>query len=54
MEAQQQAVNVFLHGHGELIIERYTEIESRRRNDRPQLAAVLDACRRHKATLLIA
>ena len=54
LEAQQQAVNVFLHGHGELIIESFTEIESGRKNDRPQLAAALDACRRHKAALLIA
>ena len=54
LEAQQQAVDVFLRGHGELIIESFTEIESGRRNDRPQLAAALDACRRHKAALLIA
>ena len=54
LEAQQQAVDVFLRGHGELIIESFTEIESGRRNDRPQLAAALDACRRHQAALLIA
>jgi DNA invertase Pin-like site-specific DNA recombinase len=54
LEAQQQAVSVFLHGHRELIIEDFTEIESGRRNDRPQLAAALDACRKHKAVLLIA
>jgi DNA invertase Pin-like site-specific DNA recombinase len=54
LEAQQQAVNVFLHGHGELILERFIEIESGRKNDRPQLAAALEACRRHKAALLIA
>jgi DNA invertase Pin-like site-specific DNA recombinase len=54
LEAQQQAVNDFLHGHGELILEHFTEIESGRRSGRPQLAAALDACRRHKAALLIA
>jgi DNA invertase Pin-like site-specific DNA recombinase len=54
LEAQQQAVSVFLHGHGELIVERFTEIESGRKNDRPQLAAALDACRKHKAVLVIA
>jgi DNA invertase Pin-like site-specific DNA recombinase len=54
LEAQQQAVNVFLHRYEELILERFTEIESGRRNDRPQLAAALDACRRRKAALLIA
>jgi DNA invertase Pin-like site-specific DNA recombinase len=54
LEAQQQAVSVFLHGHGELIIESFTEVESGRRNDRPQLAAALAACRKHKAVLIIA
>ena len=54
LEAQQQAVSVFLRGRRELIIEDFTEIESGRRNDRPQLAAALDACRKHKAVLLIA
>lgn len=54
LEAQQQAVRVFLHGHGELIIESFTEIESGRKNDRPQLAAALDACRKNKAALVIA
>ena len=54
LEAQQQAVHVFLRGHGELIIKSFTEIESIRKHDRPQLAAALDACRKHKAVLLIA
>jgi DNA invertase Pin-like site-specific DNA recombinase len=54
LEAQQQAVSVFLHSHRELIIEDFTEIESGRRNDRPRLAAALEACRKHKAVLLIA
>jgi len=54
LEAQQQAVSVFLRGHRELIIEDFTEIESGRRSDRPQLVAALEACRKHKAVLLIA
>jgi DNA invertase Pin-like site-specific DNA recombinase len=53
LDAQQQAVAAFLHDRGELL-DAFTEIESGRRNDRPQLAAALDACRRHKAVLLIA
>jgi len=53
LEAQQQAVTAFLHGRGELIAS-FTEIESGRRNDRPELAAALDACRKHKAVLIIA
>ncbi len=53
LEVQQQAVCDFLAGRGELI-EAFTEIESGRKNDRSQLAAALDACRRDKATLVIA
>ncbi len=53
LEAQQQAVCDFLAGRGELV-EAFTEIESGRKNDRPQLAAALDACRCDKATLVIA
>jgi len=53
LEAQQQAVAAFLQGGGELI-GAYTEIESTRRHDRPELAAALAACKKHKAVLLIA
>ena len=53
LEAQQQAVKAFLRGRGELI-ESFTEIESGRKNDPPELAAALDACRKHRAVLLIA
>lgn len=53
LEAQQRAVSVFLQGRGELI-EKFTEIESGRKNDRPQLTAALNACHCYKATLVIA
>jgi DNA invertase Pin-like site-specific DNA recombinase len=53
LDAQQQAVRDFLAGRGELL-NAFTEIESGRRNDRPQLAAALAACKKHKAALLIA
>lgn len=53
LEAQQQAVRDFLASRGELI-ESFTEIESGRNNDRPELAAALDNCRRYKAILVIA
>ena len=53
LEAQRQAVCDFLAARGEPI-ESFTEIESGRKNDRPQLTAALDACRRHKAILVIA
>src|SRR5437763_1334162 len=52
LEAQRQAV--FTHLGGEKPISEFTEVESGRRTDRPQLAAALAACRVHKATLVIA
>jgi DNA invertase Pin-like site-specific DNA recombinase len=54
LDAQRQAVTDYLNGGTWTLIEEFTEIESGKRNDRPQLAAALDACRRHKATLIIA
>ena len=53
LEAQQQAVTTFIQGRGELVAI-YTEIESGKRNDRPQLDAALAACKRDKAKLVIA
>ncbi len=53
LEAQQQAVNFFLKGRGELI-QSFTEIESGRKNDRPELLTALDECRKNKAVLVIA
>lgn len=51
LDAQRQAVASFING-GTLIAE-YTEVESTR-YQRPELDSALEACRRHKATLLIA
>ena len=53
LEAQQQAVQQFLHGRGD-ILDSFTEIESGKRHDRPEIAAALDACRKYKAVLIIA
>jgi DNA invertase Pin-like site-specific DNA recombinase len=50
LEAQQVAVKAFA---GEPA-ESYTEVESGKRADRPQLALAIAACKRHKATLVIA
>ena len=54
LEAQQKAVrdNVAVW-IGELVGE-FTEIESGKNDDRPQLAAAMAACRKHKAVLVIA
>jgi len=53
LESQQQAVNFYLQGRGELI-QSYTEIESGRKSDRPELLTALDECRKNKAILVIA
>lgn len=53
LEAQAAAVAAFIAGRGQLVAT-FTEVESGRKDERPQLAVALDACRRHKATLVIA
>lgn len=54
LEAQEKAVADYLGGNGWEIIKAYTEVESGRKADRPQLAAAFAACRLHQATLIIA
>lgn len=54
LDAQRKAVADFLGSQAGDLVDEFTEVESGKRNDRPQLAAALVACRRHKATLLIA
>lgn len=53
LDAQRSAVATFVTGRGDLVAE-FTEIESGRKNDRPQLAAALDLCRQKRAVLVIA
>ncbi len=53
LEAQREAVESYLNGAGKLVGE-YTEVESGKRSDRPELTAALDACRKQKAKLVIA
>lgn len=56
IEAQRRAVDRFAHECGySLIGDRYyEEVESGSRDDRPQLARVLDLCRVYDATLIVA
>jgi DNA invertase Pin-like site-specific DNA recombinase len=55
LEAQRQTVRDYLGGHTESkLIAEYTEVESGKRSDRPELQAALAACKRQKATLIIA
>ena len=53
LDAQRAAVAGYLAGRGEPLAE-FTEIESGRKNDRPQLAAALALCRQRRARLIIA
>lgn len=54
LEAQRRAVVDYLNGGNWELVEEFTEIESGKRNDRPELAKALAACRKHKAKLVIA
>ncbi len=54
LEAQREAVARHIESVGGTVVEHFEEVESGKRNDRPQLAAALAACRAHKATLIIA
>uniref|UniRef100_UPI0013DE94B3 recombinase family protein n=1 Tax=Altericroceibacterium xinjiangense TaxID=762261 RepID=UPI0013DE94B3 len=55
LEAQREAVTCYLNGGNWQLLDEFVEIESGKRDDnRPELAAALAACRKHKATLVIA
>ncbi len=54
LDAQRKAVLDYITGNGSKLIAEHTEIESGKRNDRPELAKALDLARRKKATLVIA
>ena len=54
LEAQQQAVRDYLNGGRWEPVAEFTEVESGRRNDRPELQKALAACRVHGATLVVA
>lgn len=56
LDAQRETVRRFLaaEGGGWPPLQSFTETESGRRSDRPQLAKALAACRAHGATLVVA
>src|SRR6476469_7037084 len=54
VEAQQKAVRDYLNGGRWQLVEEIVEVESGKRDDRPQLAHALDLCRAWRATLIIA
>jgi len=54
LDAQRKAVMDFLDGGKWELVSEFTEIESGKRNDRPQLVEALRIARKEKATLIIA
>jgi DNA invertase Pin-like site-specific DNA recombinase len=52
--AQRKAVEDYLNGGRWKLVAEFTEVESGKKSDRPQLAAALDACKRYRAKLVIA
>jgi DNA invertase Pin-like site-specific DNA recombinase len=54
LDAQREAVRVFMAGHAGELAEEFTEVESGKNADRPQLARALDACRLTGGALVIA
>ena len=54
LDAQRKAVRDYLNGGTWSLIGDFTEVESGKRNERPELVKALAACKRHKAKLVIA
>lgn len=54
IEAQKASVAAHVASAGGRLVDEFDEVESGKRNDRPQLAAALAACRARRATLVVA
>lgn len=54
LEAQQAAVQNYLNGGTWELVGDFTEVESGRKSERPELGKALALCKKHKATLVIA
>jgi DNA invertase Pin-like site-specific DNA recombinase len=54
LEAQREAVRVYLNGGDWHIISEFAEVESGRNSDRPVLAQALAAARLHRVPLIVA
>lgn len=54
LEAQQDTVRRYLNGGTWTLVGEFTEVESGRKDRRPQLEAALALCKKEKATLVVA
>lgn len=54
LDAQREAVRQHLASTSGLLMAEFVEVESGKRNNRPELQKALLACRRHRARLIIA
>jgi DNA invertase Pin-like site-specific DNA recombinase len=54
LEAQQKAVTEYLNGGAWELVGEFIEVESGKKSDRLELARAMEACRKHKARLVIA
>ncbi|EHM00454.1 hypothetical protein HMPREF9946_02585, partial [Acetobacteraceae bacterium AT-5844] len=52
LEAQKEAVERHVRAAGGRILDEFQEVESGKKNDRPQIAAAIAACRSRRATLV--
>ena len=54
LDAQREAVLNYLNGGSWSLAQEFVEVESGKHSERPQLAAALAACKKHRAKLVIA
>jgi DNA invertase Pin-like site-specific DNA recombinase len=54
LDAQREAVMNYLNGGSWTLVGEFTEVESGKHADRPELEKALAACKKHKAKLVIA
>jgi DNA invertase Pin-like site-specific DNA recombinase len=53
LDAQREAVMNYLNGGRWSLVDEFTEVESGKRADRPELEKALAACKKQKAKLVI-
>ena len=54
LEAQRKAVADHLNSGSWELVGEYTEVESDKRHDRPELERAIAACKKHRARLIVA